>query len=148
MTAGSFSFSNIQKQVSRGVLFIYHLHGGVVHNHAVKCDVWVTGGDFSAALQKQTIAKLPVGAKRSPSMFPASRNSKLEKLTVLHNRHLRQSNSHDVGLVYSSDPLTTFFPGQSKGIVSDPEGIVPGDDLETFHNPGYTLKVDKEVNER
>lgn len=57
---------------------------------------------------------------------------------------MRQSSSHDVGLVYSSDPTTAFLPSQSEGVVSDPEGIVPGDDLETFHYSTYTLEDDRE----
>lgn len=61
--------------------------------------------------------------------------------------HLRQSYSHDVGLVYGSDPTTAFLPGQSEGVVSDPEGIVPGDDLETLHDSCYTLKDDREEND-
>lgn len=42
---------------------------------------------------------------------------------------------HDVGLVYCSDPAAAFLPGQSEGIVSNPERIIPGDDLQTLHNP-------------
>ena len=116
-----------------------HLHGGVVHDHAVKCDVWVTRGDFSATLQEQAIAELPVGAERSNSTFPALRNSQYyvrlrwpERSRVIH---MPQGNSHDVSLVYGGDPATTFLPGQSEGVFGDPEGIVPGDDLETLHDP-------------
>lgn len=64
----------------------------------------------------------------------------LYKTPALTSIHLRQSNSHDVGLVYSSDPTAAFLPGHSKSIVSNPEGIVSGDDLETFHYPGHTLR--------
>lgn len=55
-------------------------------------------------------------------------------------------NSHDVCLVYSSYSSPTFLPGQSEGIISDPQGIVSGDDLETFHYPRYTLHEDGEEN--
>lgn len=48
---------------------------------------------------------------------------------------MRQISSHDVGLVYSSDSTTAFFPGQSEGVLGNPEGIVLGDDLKTFHDP-------------
>lgn len=61
--------------------------------------------------------------------------------------YLHYSNSHDIGLVYSSHPATAFFPRQAKSIFSDPEGIVSCDNLETFHNPRNTLKkkTDREL---
>lgn len=114
-----------------------HLHGGVVHDHAVKCDVWVIRGHFSATLQEQAIAELPVGAEKPNSTFPALRNSQHYVRFSWPERsgmiHLPQSDSHDVSLVYGSDPATTFLLGQSEGVLSNPEGIVPGDDLETLH---------------
>lgn len=45
--------------------------------------------------------------------------------------------------MYSSDLATAFFPGQLESIVSDPEGVVSGDDLETFHYPRYTLNEER-----
>lgn len=49
----------------RSVLFrLHHLHGGVVHNHAVKRDVWVAWGNLPATLQEQSVTKFPVRAKR------------------------------------------------------------------------------------
>lgn len=58
------------------------------------------------------------------------------------NAHVRQSSSHDVGLVNRGDPAAAFLPSQSEGVVGDPEGIVPSDDLETLHDPGDTLKAE------
>lgn len=48
-----------------------HLHGCVVHNHAVKCDFWVARRHFSATLQEQAVTQLPVRAERKRSTFPA-----------------------------------------------------------------------------
>lgn len=63
------------------ILFkLHHLHGGVVHNHAVKRDVWVAWGNFPAALQEQSITKFPVRAKRSLLTFPPSGNSQIRTL--------------------------------------------------------------------
>lgn len=45
--------------------------------------------------------------------------------------------------MYSSDPATAFFPGQLESIVSNPEGVVSGDDLETFHYTRYTLNEER-----
>ncbi len=106
----------------------HHLHGGVVHNHAVKCDVRVTRGHFSATLQEQAITELPVGAERPHSTFARPRRPE-----SFYMMHFQQRNSHDVGLMHGSDPATTFLPGQFEGVFSNPEGIVPGDDLETLH---------------
>lgn len=55
---------------------------------------------------------------------------------------MRQSSSHDVGLVDGGDPAAAFLPGQSEGVVGDPEGIVPGDDLETLHDSRDTLEAE------
>ena len=49
-------------------------------------------------------------------------------------------NSHDVGLVDGSDPAPPFLPGQFKGVLCDPQGVNPCDDLETFHHSGDTLQ--------
>lgn len=54
--------------------------------------------------------------------------------------------SHDVGLVYSSHPATALFLRQVESILGNPEGIVSGDNLETFHNPRNTLKKEKMKN--
>lgn len=56
--------------------------------------------------------------------------------------HERQSDSHDVGLVNCGDPTAAFLPSQSEGVVGDPEGIVPSDDLETLHNSSDTLRAE------
>lgn len=47
----------------------HHLHGGVVHNHAVKRDIGVSSSHFSAALQEQSIAELPVEESRTASQY-------------------------------------------------------------------------------
>lgn len=59
----------------------------------------------------------------------------------LIKKHSTQRCSHDVSLMHSSDSAATLLPGKSESIVGDPEGIVPGDDLQTLHYPGYTLKT-------
>lgn len=51
-----------------------------------------------------------------------------------------RSHSHDIGFMHCSDPATTFLPSQLKRILSNPEGIAPGDDLQTLHYPRYTLR--------
>lgn len=119
------------------LLTLHHLHGGVVHNHAVKRDVWVTGGNFPATLQEQSVTKFPVRAQRSLLTFPTIRKLKYEL------EYIWYSNSHDVGLVYSGDPAAAFFSCQAESILSNPEGIASRDNLETFHNPGNTLKKRK-----
>lgn len=40
-----------------------------------------------------------------------------------------KGNLHDVSFVYSSDPAATSLPGQFEGIISNPDGIIPGDNL-------------------
>lgn len=47
-----------------------HLHGCVVHDHAVKRDVRVAGRHFSATLQEQAVAQLPVGAREEAVNIP------------------------------------------------------------------------------
>lgn len=50
-----------------------HLHGCVVHDHAVKRDVRVAGRHLSATLQEQAVAQLPVGVPEKKWLtFPAS----------------------------------------------------------------------------
>lgn len=39
-----------------------HLHGGVVHNHALECDLGVLGRHLLAALQEQPVPQLPAGS--------------------------------------------------------------------------------------
>lgn len=53
----------------------YHLHGGVVHNHAVKCDIWVSSSHFSAALQEQSITELPVEESINATQYFHQNNS-------------------------------------------------------------------------
>lgn len=141
-------------KAKRSVLFkLHHLHSGVVHNHAVKCDVWVAWGNFPAALQEQSVTKFPVMAKRSLLTFPPSGNAQIwtcffnitQDLDVT-KEYICDSNSHDVGLVYSSHPATAFFPRQTESILSNPEGIASSDNLETFHNPRNALKKRKMEN--
>lgn len=47
---------------------------------------------------------------------------------------------HDVSFVDSRDLAAPFLPGQFEGVVSDTEGVVPGDDFQAFHNSRNTLK--------
>lgn len=57
----------------------------------------------------------------------------------------RVKHLHDVCLMHSSDPAATFLPGQTEGVVGDPQRVVPGDDLQTLHDPWHTLKEEEEI---
>lgn len=77
-------FKNVFKLKTWFIYPFSYLHGCIVHNHAVKGDVWVTGGHLSATLQEQAIAELPVRAERKRSTFPPSQKLTPNKLTPLY----------------------------------------------------------------
>lgn len=83
----------------------------------------------------------PSGNPQKWTFFKRLRNTR-----ALLKEDLCYSNSHDVGLVYSSHPAAAFFPRQTESVLSNSEGIAPSDNLETFHHPRNTLKKGKMEN--
>lgn len=47
-----------------------YLHGGVIHNHVVKCNVWIACCYLLTALQEETITQLPVQSKAKMKQSP------------------------------------------------------------------------------
>ncbi len=45
------------------------------------------------------------------------------------------THSHNVGLVYGSDPLPAMPGGVVKGVLGNPLALLPSDNLQPFHHP-------------
>ncbi len=113
--------------------FIY-LHGGIVHDHVIKCDIRISSHHLFTALQEEAIAKLPMKHRKNyPKLIWTCTTgsqyfSKIYADVVLsgdlaESKAELSKKGHDISFMYCRDHATAFLSGQVKGILSDPQWI-------------------------